>query len=110
MTHKWLPLTEAQAWDELTELWVSGKSWASIDITWMLPNKDQSMKELVSYISMNELDKAREVLKAFCDEFLSKNPKIIKAYIQEKSDENAEDDSYLDDPRRGQARYLVGAI
>ena len=111
MTHKWLPLTEAQAWDELTELWVSGKSWGEIDLAFVLKGKTaEDFVEIFTYARNKDFDAINNVLEAFCDEFLSKNPKVIKAYIQEKNDENAEDDSYLDDPRRGQARYLVEAI
>lgn len=111
---KWLPLTEAQAWDELTELWLEGKNWGGIDLCTVLKGRQiEEIKEFVRYVTANQRDKAMNELAAFCDEFLSKNPKLIQAYIQEKNDENAEDESHLDDPRRGQAeginerRYLV---
>ncbi len=111
---KWLSLTEAQAWDELTELWVEGKSWGEIDLPFVLKGKTaEDFVEIFTYARKKDFDGITAVLEAFCDEFLSKNPKLIQAYIQEKNDENAEDESHLDDPRRGQAeginerRYLV---
>lgn len=114
MTHKWLTLSEDQAREKLIEIWLSGKSYADVDLVRVLQGHTfEDVREFIHYVTKGEQNKAMNELESFCEDFINSNPQIVRWFIKEQDEENAPDESHLDDPRRGQAeeinerRYLI---